>query len=123
MNQPLPLPLPLRPTFGATKLLMTRGPDEALKAILCPAHSAHPQVAQSLCEALALGFQQPVSVVLCAGNWASSSALPRCDDLGLGKETLHSEATVVESPPRRGRRLKGLGALGPLRQLGLRGVL
>lgn len=101
---------------------MTRGPDEVLKAILCPAKSAHPQAAQSLCEALALGFQQPVSVVLCAGDWASSSALPLCDALGIGKQTLHSEVTVVESTPRRGRRLKGLGALGPLHQLCLRGV-
>jgi hypothetical protein len=118
MNQPLPLPL--RPTFGATKLQMTRGPDEVLKAILGSPKSAHPRAGQSLCEAL--GLEQPLSVVLCAGDWASSSALPLCDDLGLEKQAFHSEATVVQSPSRRGGRLKRLGALGPLRQLCLRGV-
>jgi hypothetical protein len=120
MNQPLYLTL--RPTFEAKQLPMTRGPDEVLKAILGPAKSAHPQAAQSLRETLALGFEQPLSVVLCAGDWASSSALPLCDDLGIGKQMLHSEVTIVEAPPRRGRRLKGLGALGPLRQLSLRGM-
>jgi hypothetical protein len=120
MNQPLYLTL--RPTFEAKQLPRTWGPDEVLKAILGPAKSVPPQAAQSLRKALALGLEQPLSVVQCAGDWASSSALLLCDDLGIGKQALPSEVTIVESPPRRERRLKGLGALGSLRQLCLRGV-
>jgi hypothetical protein len=103
---------------------MTRGPDEILKAILGPPQSAHPQAARSLCEALALWFQHPLSVVLCADDWESSSALRLCDGLGVGARTLHYEVNVVESlpRPRRGRRLAGLGDFRDLRQMDLRGL-
>lgn len=120
MNQPLYLTL--RPTFESKQLPMTWGPDEVLKAILGPAKSVPPQAAQSQREALALGLEQPLSVVPCAGDSASSSALPLRDDLGIGKETLPSEVPIVGAPPHRGRRLKDLGASGPLLQLCLRGV-
>lgn len=120
MNQPLYLPL--RPTFEAKQRPRTWDPDEVLEAILGPAKSVPPQAAQSLRKALVLGLEPPLSVVQYAGDWASSSALPLCDDLGIGKQELLSEVTIVESPPRRVRRLKGLGALGSLRQLCLRGV-
>jgi hypothetical protein len=95
--------------------------DEVLKAVLPPGFTAHPRAAATLCEALALWYQERLSVVLSAADLGSSCELGFSDTLGLPVSTLHYEVTV-RAPRQRGRRLAGLGSFRDLRQLSLEGI-
>jgi hypothetical protein len=116
----IPLALSFRPTASATRILVTHDQDEILKAVLPPAHLAHPRAAATLCEALALWYQRRLSVVLSAAEPDASSVLGLSDALGLPLPALHYDIEV--RLPGRGRRLAGLGSFHDLRQLCLRGV-
>ncbi len=107
-----------KPNPTSTRLLVTYGEDEVLRAVLPPPPQVHPRAAPTLCEALSLWFQRPLSVVLCADAEGSSSALGLCDGFGFGATTVHYEVEVLD--PARGRR--HLGSFRDLRQLALRGV-
>ena len=76
-------------TYEETRLLATRGPREVLRARLGP--RPHRWAAPLLLESLALGWQQPLRVVLSAESAALSSCLQLTDDLGLGRPTLFYE--------------------------------
>ncbi len=108
----------VKPATAATRLLLTRGPDELLRAALPAARATHPRAAAALCEALSLWVQEPLSVVLCVDGRDSSSELGLCDALGLGDRTVHYEVEVMD----RARRRRGLGSFRDLRQLALRGL-
>lgn len=106
-----------------TRLLVMAGRDEMMRAILGPATASHPRAAATLLEGLALWHQQAVSVVLCADDEGSSSATRMFDDLGFGMKSMHYDVEVAyRGPPRRGRRIHGIGKFGDLRQLCLAGV-
>jgi hypothetical protein len=107
----------LKPTRMSTRLLITRGGDDVLKAVLPPARQADPRAAEMLIEALSLWFQTPLSVVLYADAEGTSAALALCDEFGFGKKTVHFDVEVYDPRQRR-----GLGAFDDLRQLTLRGV-
>jgi hypothetical protein len=107
-----------KPSSETTRLYLTYGGDELLRAVLPPPGAQHPRAAPILLEGLSLWLQRPLSVVLCADAEETSSALGLCDGFGIGRETLHYEVEVFD--PRRPRR--GLGSFRDLRQLGLRGV-
>ena len=112
----------IRPSLQSTRLLMTSGPHEVLRAELpWPCH-AHHRAAATLIVGLALWFQRPVSVVLCADAEASSSALCLCDGFGFGVHSVHYSVEVRERGRRRGRRLGGPGSFGELRTLLLAGA-
>jgi hypothetical protein len=100
--------------------LVIHDQDEVLKAVLPAAQRAHPRAAATLCEALALWYQQRPCVVLSAADPDASSVLGLSDALGLPLPALHYDVEVRLA--RRGRRLGGLGSFRDLRQLGLRGV-
>ncbi len=106
-----------KPTPTATRLLLTDG-EEILRAALPSPPEIHLRAAPTLCEALALWLQRPLSVVLCADAEDPPSALGLSDALGLGLTSVFYEVEVV-GPSRRRR---GLGSFRDLRQLGLRGV-
>lgn len=108
-----------KPTTTATRLLLLEGDQELLRAALPPPPSCASllRAAPTLCEALALWLDQPLSVALCAQPWDGLSGLGLCDDFGFGVKTLHYEVEVLD-PRSRGR----LGSFRDLRQLGLRGV-
>ena len=106
-----------KPSSEATRLYLTYGENELLRAVLPPPGAQHPTAAPTLLEGLSLWLQRPLSVVLCADAEETSSALGLCDGFGTGRETLHYEVEVVD--PRRRRR--GLGSFRDLRQLSLRG--
>ena len=116
----VPLTLSFRPTPSSTRILVTHDQDEVLKAVLPPAQLAHPRAAATLCEALALWYQQRLCVVLSAADQDASSVLGLSDALGLPLPALHYDVEVCL--PGRGRRLSGLGSFHDLRQLCLRGV-
>ena len=52
----------LKPTSTSTRLLMTYGEDEILRAVLPPPPQLHPRVAPTLCEGLSLWYQRPLSI-------------------------------------------------------------
>jgi hypothetical protein len=113
----------IKPTFHTTRLLMTCGDDEVFKAVLPPPSQVHSRAAATLLEGLSLWFGRRVSVVLCADVDADEYGLHLCDDLGIGRQTLHYRVEVVTpGPRRRGKRIAGLGTFRDLRQLSLRGV-
>ena len=101
-----------------TRLYLTFGSSELLRAVLPPPGAQHPRAAPILLEGLARWLRHPLSVVLCADAEGSSSELGLDDGFGFGLETEHYEVEVVD--PRRRRR--GLGSFGDLRRLGERGV-
>lgn len=107
-----------KPTSSRTRLLLTHGSTELLRAAMPGPALAHPRAAPTLLEGLSLWLGQPLSVVLCADAEGASCALDLCDDFGFGKQTLHYEVEVVEPA----RRRRGLGPFSDLRQLALRGV-
>lgn len=113
----------IQPTQEATRILVTQGEDEVLKARLYPAWRVHRWAAPTLLEGLSLWFQQPLHVVLSADSEAISSGLQLSDGFGFGARTVHYDVEVVEARRRRrGKRLGGVGDFRELRQLCLRGV-
>ncbi len=84
-------------TFEETRLLATRGPHEVLRARLASLTFAHRWTMPLLLESLALGWQQPLRVVLGAESAALSFAFTLTDDLGLSRSTLFYEVELIES--------------------------
>jgi hypothetical protein len=108
----------IKPSSTKTRLLVTFGDEEKLRAALPPPSESHPRAAATLLEGLSLWLGQPLSVVLCADAGGTSPALGLCDGFGFGDQTMHYAVEVVD--PR--RRPRGLGAFRDLRQLELRGA-
>jgi len=105
-----------KPSSEVTRLYLTCGERELLRAVLPPPGAQHPTAAPILLEGLSLWLQRPLSVVLYADAEETSSALGLCDGFGFGRETPHYEVEVVDR-----RRRHGLGSFRDLRQLSLRG--
>jgi len=78
-----------KPSSEVTRLYLTCGERELLRAVLPPPGAQHPTAAPTLLEGLSLWLQRPLSVVLCADAEETSSALGLCDGFGIGRETLH----------------------------------
>jgi hypothetical protein len=103
----------LHPTRENTRLLMSYGRIELLKARLPSPGLTHPDAASALCEALSMWLAAPLSVVVLADASADSSALGLCDGFGFGVSRDSYAVEVVE--PARPRR--SLGSFRELRQL------
>ena len=108
----------VKPSSLTTRMLLTFGQDELLRAVLPSPLEAHPRAATTLCEALSLWLQQPLSVVLYADAQDSTCGLGLCDAFAFGQRSLHYEVDVVDPS----RRRRGLGSFRDLRQLSLSGV-
>jgi hypothetical protein len=107
--------LVIKPSSTTTRLLLTANED-LLRATLPPPR--HPHAASTLLMGLSRWLQQPLSVVICADEPASSFGLNLCDDFGFGAETAHYQVEILDPH----RRRRGLGSFRDLRQLDLRGV-
>ncbi len=103
------------PTRSETRLLVTVGQDEVMKARLGPADRMHRRAAPILLEAIALWYQKRVHAVISAGVDAPSSDLGLADGLGYGVDTVHYEVAWVD-PRARGRRVRGLGDFRDVRR-------
>jgi hypothetical protein len=110
--------LVVKPSSLKTRLLLTYGDEEVMRAQLPPPTGVHPRAAMTLCVGLSLWLDRPLSIVLCADAQGTSSALGLCDGFGFGVTTVHYEVEVID--PR--RRVRGLGSFRDLRRLQLRGV-
>ncbi|MGA2166071.1 MAG: hypothetical protein ABSH36_16625 [Solirubrobacteraceae bacterium] len=106
------LVMTINATSRETRLLLTHGPDEMMKARLRAVSTpAHRFAAPMLCEAMALWHDQRVRAVVSAESEDVLFALGLCDGLGIARATLHYvvEPLFMADPPRRGQRLPGLG--------------
>lgn len=83
-------------THEETRLLATRGPRDVLRARLAPLSYGHRWAVPLLLESLALGWQEPLRVVLSADSAAPSSDWQLIDDLGLPRPTLFYEVELLE---------------------------
>lgn len=104
------------PTRSETRLLVTVGMDEVMKARLSPATRSHPRAAPMLLEAIALWYQKRVHAVISVDADAISSDLGLADGLGCGTETVHYEVSWVDPSELRGRRVRGLGDFRDVRR-------
>lgn len=109
----------IAPEPTQTRLLVSQGSREVLKAILPSARYAHPKAATTLLEGLALWYQTRLFVVLCADAEGHSSGLDSlCDPLGYGEKTLHYDVAVaMRLRQERRRRVDPLGGIGSFRDL------
>ena len=112
------LRLVCKPSPVTTRILVTCGDDEVMRAVLPPPQQAHRRAAPTLCEAVSLWFQQPLFVALFADAQGNSSALGLCDGFGVGVATVHYDVEVIHPEHRR----RPLGSFRDLRQLTLRAV-
>jgi hypothetical protein len=109
----------LKPSRETTRMYLTMGSRELLRAVLPPpGPCSHPRSAPLLFEGLALWLQRPLSVVLYAVDRDESSALGLSDGFGFGHQTVHYDVEVVDPAQRR----RGLGSFADLRRLQLRGL-
>lgn len=113
----------LSPTTKWTRVLVTLGPDELLRAILPPpAHTRHERAVAMFLEALALWLDVTLPVVLSVAAREASCCLGLTDELGVGARSIFYRVDVVtpeDHRRRRGQRRRGLGGFGDLRQLRL----
>ena len=107
----------------STRVLVSLGDDEVLKAVLPrPSAPPHPRALPLLLEAMALWHQASIHTVLCAAEQVSWSRLGLLDGLGLARDAVHYTIELREPGRGRGRRIAGLGRFDDLRQLVLGGV-
>jgi hypothetical protein len=108
----------IRPEANETKLLMMKGRNQVMKAVLPPASRGHHRAASTLVEALALWYQQQLSVVLYADVWAEPFATGFCDVFGFGEAHLHYEVEVVDPRPQEnGKQLSFTSCFSELEEL------
>jgi hypothetical protein len=109
------------PTEKTTRVLVTMGKDEVLKARLPAPPQVHRLAARTLLESVALFYQDRIRVVLSADSEAISFGLGLTDGLGFGIDTFHYEVEVLPDAAQRRRatRLLGLGDFRDVRRLEL----
>lgn len=88
--------LTVMPTPAWTRLLLTDGQDEMLRATLpTPALVRHPRAARTLLEGLSLWLDCRLRVVLCVAGRDSSFCLELTDELGRGVCTVFYTVEVM----------------------------
>jgi hypothetical protein len=111
------------PSPTRTRVLVSHGRDEVLRAILPPPSSVrHGRATTSFLEGLAQWFDAKLRVVLCVDERAAGSCLALTDELGVGLRSVYFDVEVHDRRARRrqGRRIRGMGDFHDLRQLHLR---
>ena len=111
----------LSPSSKWTKVLLSHGPDELLKALLPPPSQVrHERAAQALIEALSLWLDTTLPVALCVDAKDASFCLGLTDEMGIGIRSVFYRVEVTEREigrRRRGIRIPGVGDFRDLRQL------
>jgi hypothetical protein len=113
------------PSTTRTRVLVTDGPDELLRAILPPASRLrHARATMTFLEGLSLWLDAKLRVVLCADAKQLGCCLGLTDELGVGVRSLFLDVEVRDRDTRRrrrGRRIRGIGDFADVRQLRLVG--
>lgn len=108
-------------TAARTRILMTSGPDELMRAVLPPLRQVrHDRAALSLLEGLALWLDRAPRVVVSVDDLDATFSCGLTDEVGNPQNSLYYTVEVVERPARRrGKRIAGVGDFRDLRQLSL----
>jgi hypothetical protein len=109
------------PSATRTRVLVTQGPDEILRAILPPpSQIRHECSLPRFLEGLSLVFDSCLRVVLCVDAPEAGFCLHLTDETGLGARSVFYRVEVVpRNIRRRPGRLPGVGDFADLRQLRL----
>ena len=112
----------LIPSEARTRLLLTAGADELLRAVLPPpSQLQYERAALMLLESLALWLNAKLHVVLSVDAKEAGCCLGLTDELGVGVRSLFFDVEVRDRRVcrRRGQRIRGIGDFTDLRQLRL----
>jgi hypothetical protein len=112
----------LSPTTKWTRVLVSQGPDELLRAILPPPSQVrHERAVATLLEGLSLWLDTRLAVALSVDAKEVGFCLGLTDELGMGARSVFYHVDVAERGRRwrRGTRIRGVGDFGDLRQLHL----
>lgn len=112
----------LIPSAARTRVLVTAGPDELMRAILpSPSQQQYERATITFLEGLALWLNTKLHVVLSVDAKEAGCCLGLTDELGVGVRSLFFEVEVRDRRSRRGRgqRIRGIGDFSDARQLRL----
>lgn len=110
------------PSTARTRVLVTAGSDELLRAILPPpSQLQYERAALKFLESLALWLNGKLHVVLSVDAKEAGCCLGLTDELGVGVRSLFFDVEVRDRRVRRrrGQRIRGIGDFTDLRQLRL----
>jgi hypothetical protein len=110
------------PSAARTRVLLTEGSDELLRAVLPPpSQLQYERAAITLLESLALWLNAKLHVVLSVDAKEAGCCLGLTDELGVGVRSLFFDVEVRDrrARRRRGQRIRGIGDFADLRQLRL----
>ena len=105
-----------------TRVLVSDGPDELLRAVLpSPSQLQYERATTTFLESLALWLNAKLHVVLSVDAKEAGFCLGLTDELGVGVRSLFFDVEVRDRRVRRrpGRRIRGVGDFADLRQLRL----
>lgn len=113
--------LTVAPGETRTRILLTDGTDELLRAQLPPGRQIrHGRATATLLEGLSLWLDARLSVALSAEAQDASYYLGLVDDLGCATRSVFFDVELVEpAARRRGKKISGVGDFRDLRQLAL----
>jgi hypothetical protein len=109
------------PAETRTRLLLTDGTDELMRAQLPPGRQLrHGRAAATLLEGLSLWLDTRLQVALSADAQDASYYLGLVDELGCASRSVFFDVALIEPPARRrGKKISGIGDFRDLRQLAL----
>jgi hypothetical protein len=115
-----PYTMVVSPSEMRTRVLLTYGPDELLRAVLPPpTRVRHERSLPVFLEGLALLLDARLRVVLSVDDRQAPFCLGLTDEMGLGGRSIYYEVDVVGRVRRPGKRIRGIGGFADLRQLRL----
>jgi hypothetical protein len=112
----------LIPSAARTRVLLTEGSDELLRAVLpAPSQLQYERAAITFLESLALWVNAKLHVVLSVDAREAGCCLGLTDELGVGVRSLFFDVEVRDrrARRRRGQRIRGIGDFADVRQLRL----
>lgn len=112
----------LIPSAARTRVLLTEGSDELLRAVLPPpSQLQHERAVVTFLESLALWVNDKLHVVLSVDVKEAGCCLGLTDELGVGMRSLFFDVEVRDrgARRRRGHRIRGVGDFTDARQLRL----
>ena len=110
------------PSATRTRVLVTEGSDELLRAVLpSPSRVRHERATTTFLEGLALWLDAKLHVVLSVDAKEAGFCLGLTDEMGVGVRSVFFDVEVRDRRFRRspGRRIRGIGDFADLRQLRL----
>lgn len=108
------------PSVTRTRVLLSHGPDELLRALLpSPSQVRHERAAIKFLEGMSLWLDAKLHVVLSVDAREAGFCLGLTDEMGIGIRSVYFDVEVLDrgAHRRRGQRIRGIGDFADLRQL------